>query len=66
MSYLTHAILFWTCLVQVVAYFMLYGLLLLLKIVPCETRTYIAEAFAFIYFNHQNLEILHMDFIFST
>ena len=32
----------------------------MLKIIPCERRTYVVEAF--IYFNHQNLKILRMDF----
>ena len=37
---------------------------LLVKIISCERGTYIVETF--IYFNHQNLEILCIDFLFPT
>ena len=39
----------------------IYGLFLL-NIIPCERRTCIVKAF--INFNHQNLEILRMDYLF--
>ena len=57
-------VLFYTCLVQVVAYFLSSMGYFLLKIILCERRSYIVKAF--IYFNYQNLEILRMDFVFCA